>query len=328
MARWSLLAAAVLAVGLSVPPVQAVRPAPYVAFASNEAGTFDLYLVRLDGSGRRRLTDGPADETSPTWSPDGRRLAFWSKAAGTTDLAVLDLRTGAVTLRQVSDRPDNPHHLFAPSWSPRGDWIAFESNRGETPAVEAYTDLYLVRPDGTGLRRLTSDRVIDAAPSWHPDGRSFVFSQQGGAGANRFPELYRQWLDGRRARLTTDQAHDWEGRWSRDGRSLAFTSNRTTGSFGIHLRRPDGRVLALAAPAAPATGMSASWTPDGRSLAYSYDPDGGTDPSVGYFGGTDLRVVLPGPRPSELHVVGVGDRRDRVLLTSTGSLVTPAVAPR
>jgi TolB protein len=326
MARWSLLATAVLAVGLSVPPVQAVRPAPYVAFASNEAGTFDLYLVRLDGSGRRRLTDGPADETSPTWSPDGRRLAFWSKAAGTTDLAVLDLRTGAVTLRQVSDRPDNPHHLFAPSWSPRGDWIAFESNRGETPAVEAYTDLYLVRPDGTGLRRLTSDRVIDAAPSWHPDGRSLVFSQQGGA--NRFPELYRMWLDGRRARLTSDEAHDWEARWSPDGRWIAFTSNRTTGSFGIHLRRPDGRVLALAAPAAPATGMSASWTPDGRSLAYSYDPDGGTDPSVGYFGGTDLRVVLPGPRPSELHVVGVGDRRDRVLLTSTGSLVTPAVAPR
>lgn len=326
MARWPLVATAVLAAGLCLPPAQAGRPSPYVAFASNEAGTFDLYLVRLDGSGRRRVTDGPAEETSPSWSPDGRRLAFWSKTGGTTDLAVLDLRTGAVRLLGVSDRPDGAHHLFAPSWSPRGDWIVFESNRGTTPGVEAYTELYLVRPDGTGLRRLTSDRVLDAAPSWHPDGRSFVFSQQGGA--HRFPELYRQWLDGRRARLTSDAAHDWEGRWSPDGRWLAFTSTRTTGSFGIHVRRPDGRVLALAGPAAPATAMSASWAPDGRALVYSFDPDGGTDPSVGYFGGTDLRVLLPGPRPSELRVVGVADRRDRVLLTSSGSLVTPSVAPR
>lgn len=322
MGRWLPVAAAGLVVGLVLPPVQAARPSPYVAFASNEAGTYDLYVVRLDGSGLRRLTTGAADETSPSWSPDGHRIAFWSRSAGTSDLAVLDVRTGAVHLLSVASRPDNLHHVFAPSWSPRGDRILFESNRGGGDV-----ELYTVRPDGTGLARVTSDGVLDSAPSWHPDGRSFVFSQQGGDGATRFPELFRQWLDGRRAQLTHDTAHDWEGRWSPNGRSLAFTSNRA-GSFGIYVRRQDGRVSAVAAPASPATGFSPSWTPDGRALVYSYDPDGGTDPSVGYFGGTDVRVVLPGARPSELRVVGVTDRRERVLLSSsTGSLITPAVAP-
>jgi TolB protein len=324
MARRLVVAVAALAVGLVLPRVEAARPSPYVAFASNEAGSFDLYLVRLDGTGARRLTDGPADETSPAWSPDGRRLAFWSRTAGTSDLAVLDLGSGGVHLLHVATGPDNLHHVFAPSWSPRGDRILFESNR----AGDGSSELYVVRPDGSGLARLTHDGVLDAAPSWHPDGRSFVFSQQGGAGATRFPELFRQWLDGRRVQLTRDQAHDWEGRWSPDGRSLAFTSNRAGGTFGIHLRRADGRVSAVVAPAAPATGMSASWTPDGRSLVYAYDPDGGTDPSVGYFGGTDVRVIAPGLLPSELHVVSTVDRRDRVLRRSAwASLVTPAVAP-
>lgn len=311
----------------------AAAPPPLVAFAGDAAGTYDLYVVRLDGSGLRRITDGPAADTSPSWSPDGTRIVFWSTLAGTSQLTVVDQDGRNRRELPVNTQPDGPHHVFPPAWSPDGRWLLFESNR-DAPPAESRSDLYAIRPDGTGLRRVTADGVLTAAPSWSPDGRRILYSQQFGDPSSPFPDLYaRAFAGGPVERLTSDAFHDWHARWSPDGRSLAWTSNRDPAGdraapFRVHVRGRSGDVRLVTPTASPATAESPAWTPDGRSLVYVLDPDGPLTVSVGYFGGTDLRVVPGGPMPGRLRVVGIDGRGDRALTAGDSNAITPAVQPR
>lgn len=322
-----------IAGAVSAAPVHAASPA-LVAFASDASGTYDLYVVRLDGSGLRRLTDGPQTDTSPAWSPDGRRLVFWSHLAGTSQLSVVDVDGRNRRELAVNTQPDTLHRVFPPAWSPDGRWIVFESNRDAPPGA-TQTDLYVVRPDGTGLRRITADRVLTAAPSWSPDGRKVVYSQQFGTDS-QFPEIFERPAadSGARARrLTSDVFHDWDATWSPDGRSLAWMSNRTASgaagtAFRIHVRTGSGRIRLVTPTTGNATAQSPSWTPDGASLVFSKDPDGPMSVSVGYFGGTDVRVVPGGPAPARLHVIAVDGRHERPLTQATSNAITPAVQPR
>lgn len=327
--RASLCALAVAAASVAV-PAAAAPAAPLVAFASDAAGTYDLYVVRLDGSGLRRVTEGPEADTAPSWSPDGRRLVFWSHLAGTSRLTVVDVDGRNRRELPVATQPDGPHRVFPPAWSPDGRWVLFESNRDAPPAA-AQTDLYVVRPDGGDLRRLTSDAVLTAAPSWSRDGRSILYSQQFGDPSSPFPDLYSRGLAGGPVRrLTSDAFHDWHARWSPDGRSLAWTSNRNPAGergapFRVHVRTGSGAIRLVTPTTGAATAESPAWTPDGRSIVYVLDPDGPTGASAGYFGGTDLRVVPGGPLPGRLRVVGADGRGDRAVTTGSANEVTPAV---
>ena len=101
-------------------------------------------------------------------SPDGNRLAFVStRERGTADVWVLDLDTG-IYLNMTNDQSGN----FRPSWSPDGGWIAFTSDRdsqpGNNPGMWEHlqsTGVYLMRPDGTALRRLTRTGGVAGSPS-------------------------------------------------------------------------------------------------------------------------------------------------------------------
>jgi TolB protein len=123
----------------------------------------EVALINPDGTGFRSLTPDDANNGFPSWSPDGRRIVF--KKDG--HLAILTLATSVVT---TLTEPGPQHDNF-PQWSPKGDWIAFTSDRDGTEDFR----LYLIRPDGTGLRKLT-DSPGDAHSIWSPDGAWVVFS--------------------------------------------------------------------------------------------------------------------------------------------------------
>jgi Tol biopolymer transport system component len=148
-----------------------------IAYSSDEGGVPRIYVMDADGSDAHRLSDGWGEY--PTWSPDGTRIAFAVSMGGTTpfgdpdyDVFVMDADgTDAINL---TNSPDSNEGY--PTWSPDGGWIAFESTRGtpadfeappHDPGRQSDEDVWVMRPDGSDARNLTSDLVRqDKFPDW------------------------------------------------------------------------------------------------------------------------------------------------------------------
>jgi Tol biopolymer transport system component len=148
----------------------------WIIFTSERGGSADIYRVHPDGSGLEQLTDDPAYDDQGALSPDGKQLAFVSsRGAGSADIWVLDLQTKKA--RNLTRAPAN----FRPSWSSNGKWIAFSSDRN-TPvrrdrgqfAQSHAVSIYLMRSDGTDVRRITSADKFAGSPKWSPDGKRIV----------------------------------------------------------------------------------------------------------------------------------------------------------
>jgi len=157
-------------------PAWSVR-GDWIAFTSDRAGSADLFRVHPDGTGLERLTDDPAFDDQAAFSPDGKRIVFVStRAAGRANLWTLDISTRRVTRLTSGDGGD-----FRPAWSPDGQWIAFSSDRGsELPSAKGrwerlqLVDLYVIHPDGTGLRRVSRHGNFCGSPKWLSDGKHLI----------------------------------------------------------------------------------------------------------------------------------------------------------
>jgi Tol biopolymer transport system component len=154
-----------------------------IVFTSDSEGSADLFRINPDGTGLERLTDSPAYDDQAAFAPDGRQLVFVStRAGGTSDLWTLNLAT-----RQAKALTSGPGGDFRPSWSPDGRWIAFSSDRTSTlPFAHGrweglqLVDLYIIHPDGSGLKRLTKHGDFCGSPKWNADsGRVLAYCMTG-----------------------------------------------------------------------------------------------------------------------------------------------------
>ena len=149
----------------------------WIVFTSERGGSADLYRIHPDGTGIERLTDDPAYDDQAAFSPDGAQIVFVStRAGGRANLWILHVATRKVTPLTAGNGGD-----FRPSWSPDGKWIAFSSDReSDFPAAGArwerlhLVDIYLVHPDGTGLKRITQHGGFCGSPKWLPDSKAIV----------------------------------------------------------------------------------------------------------------------------------------------------------
>jgi Tol biopolymer transport system component len=149
----------------------------WIAFTSDRAGSADLFRMHPDGTGQERLTDDPGFDDQAAFSPDAKRIAFVStRAAGRANLWILDIASRKITRLTSGDGGD-----FRPAWSPDGQWIAFSSDRGsELPSAKGrwerlqLVDLYVIHPDGTGIRRVSQHGNFCGSPKWLADGKHLV----------------------------------------------------------------------------------------------------------------------------------------------------------
>jgi len=289
-----LLAAA--AVGPVSPTARAVFPGSNgrIAFereapAGDHTQT-DVFTVRPDGTGVLRLTRTPdRNEFGPSWSPDGRRLAFWRTPAPFGFGSLWVMRADGSGQRRLTSGID----ARDPAWNPAGTRLVFVRwGRGTV------SGLYTLRAsDGRAPRRLTSGAGLDFEPAWAPGGGRIAFTR--GFSAGDPGDIYLLDLAGRGVRQVTDSpAYDHQVGWAPDGSRLVFERDRATSSSIVTIR-PDGTGLHRVT-SGPHVDTGPAYSPDGTLVAF------GSDRAGSLF--SDLWTVHPdGSRPHRLLRLGFSE---------------------
>jgi TolB protein len=133
-----------------------------ILFASGAGDAAQLFVVNRNGSDRRQISDLPALRGRSDWSSDGQFIVTYSGPAWNREVYIMN--ADGSNARQLSPSGGNSQ---GPSFSPDGKWVAFTAyfdNYGDDHGCE----IYIIRIDGTDLRRLTNNDYCDYQPRWGP----------------------------------------------------------------------------------------------------------------------------------------------------------------
>lgn len=241
-------------------PRAVAEPATRIAFCVGggfSASSDYCAVQRPDGSGTQ-VIPGAMNDAQPAWAPDGERIVFQRQTQHQTTqgLYTYSLRTGGTRLLVAMWLAENP------AWSADGTRIAFDDE----------TDIWTVRPDGTGLRRITTHKPSDygdSQPAWSPDGKQIAFNHAG--------SLMLMNADGTgRRTLRAFRNGDWEyPRWSPNGRTILVSFQPTCYSNGTNCYlgdlfevRPDGSGFHQVTT--DHHRFFGTWSPSGERIVYDY----------------------------------------------------------
>ncbi len=245
----------------------------WVVFTKETAGLSDIYRIHPDSTGMERLTDDPAFDDQGALSPDSRTLAFIStRGSGTANLWLLNLAT-----KKYTNLTSNQGGNFRPAWSPDGNWIAFSSDRdadagvfpGQWELLQS-TGIYIIHPDGTGLRRVTKTGGVAGSPAWSPDGKQVLFYETDETGAymaksarSRTEFVSIDIATSQRIQYAASNETKLSPKFLAGG-MIGYCLRTTDNKDGIRVWYPDRRVV----PIIEGTVHSPSWSPDGTHLVY------------------------------------------------------------
>ncbi len=213
-----------------------------IAFCSDRAGHWDIWVIDADGRNSRQITDNPLPELHPSWSPDGRRLVYCrvNPREGRGELWVAEIDNPGIK-RLIGEG------LF-PSWSPQGNRIAYQRARSRGSRWFSIWTVQLEENEALFPTEVASSaEAALIGPSWSPDGSQLTFSwvHGGDSAAGGDPRVGGQGradigvvdADGRGLqRLTSGSGENFSPHWGSDGR-IYFTAKRQ-GSETIWSLRP------------------------------------------------------------------------------------------
>jgi TolB protein len=234
-----------------------------IFFVSDRTGHKEIWMMDYDGANQTQLTHLGAISLSPRISPDGSRLAFSS-----TTKSGWEIMMYSFDLNRMVAFPRLGGMNLSPSWSPDGK-IAFSSSRN------GYPNIFVVDGSGGNLRRLTTDKGPDVAPTWNRKTGSQIAFVSGRSG---LPQIYTMEADGTNLQRLTDQGYAVSPNWSPNGQFLTFSWTRKygpgePGSNDIYLMDIASKQWVQLTHDA-GRNDTPCWSPDGRHIVFQSHRNG------------------------------------------------------
>ncbi len=262
-----------------------------LSYVIKDGKRYRLVISDADGQNIRNAMNSGEPIISPSWSPDGKKVAYVSFEDRKPVIYVHELATG----RRIA-LSNQKGNNSAPAWSPDGRKLAISLSK------DGNTQIYSINAEGTGLQRLTRGNTIDTEPQYSTDGRYIYFTSDRGGN----PQIYRMSAEGEQAegvrRVTYKQGFVTSPRISPDGKFLAYIAN-IGGAYRLYiLNLATGDAQALTDGTSD---ESPSFAANGRYVLYSTKVNGkrvlaavsvdGNSKQVLSIPGSDVRQPSWGP---------------------------------
>jgi Tol biopolymer transport system component len=247
----------------------AVEMCPGINCATNGKIAFtrsgEIFLMNPDGSDQVNLTNNPAGDGAPSWSPDGRKIVFTSSRDGNSEIYTMNA-DGSNVVRLTNNAAGDGDASF----SPDGSRIVFGSDR------DGNLEIYAMNADGSNQTRLTNNAAIDYSPSYSPDGSKIVFISNRDSESTFIPDIYIMNSDGSSPVRLTNMATNFprlsvlnDASFSPDGDKILY--NGFDGSFLEH------RAFTMNTDGTNHTSVGfsiqqTSYSPDGKKFVFIRSP--------------------------------------------------------
>ena len=228
-----------------------------ITYVVKRGTVFELQVSDADGFGAQTILKSNEPIISPSWAPDGNRLAYVSFERKKPVVYVQSLTSGARSAVANFSGSNS-----APAWSPDGRRLAV------TLTKDGGSQIYSIPAEGGAATRLTHSAGIDTEPNWSPDGQWIIFTSDRGGG----PQVYRMSASGGQAqRLTFEGTYNVSPRHSPDGKSFTFVQ-RQGSRFGLAVQDFATRQMQLLTDGG--VDESPSFAPNGRMILYASEVRG------------------------------------------------------
>ena len=234
------------------------RSSEVVSGRPNSSNVREIYIADYDGFNPRRVTVNRALNLSPSWSPDGRSLAYASTATGFWDVYVQNIYEVGRLSRPAAGTEVVQNMM--PAWSPDGSRMAFASTR------DGRMEIYVANRDGSSLRRLTNRAGDNLAPTWSPSGGQIAFV----SGRSGVQQIYVMEADGTQVEYLNCGAPKCDRpSWSEAVNKIAYTCGSDAAGYNICVIDMASRQIVNLTEGQPGSSEQPMFAPNGRHIVFT-----------------------------------------------------------